>query len=79
MKLFFIIIEVKIILTFNIMENEVKKEIKNILEMIYWLYQKDLKSGNIVKDKNIKTFGKICKKRNPLKNNDDSALFSYGN
>lgn len=55
-----------------------KEEIKNILEMLYWLYQKELKAGNIDKDKHIVSFGKICRKINILKNNNDCALFNYG-
>ncbi|MBA7704355.1 hypothetical protein ES703_113161 [subsurface metagenome] len=51
--------------------------LKNILEMIYWLYQKDLKAGNITKDKSIVSFGKIIKKRNPINNNENPNLFNY--
>jgi len=58
-------------------EEEIKIASNKILEMVYWLYQKDLKSGNIAKN-DLMSFGKICKKRNPLKNNDDSTLFNYG-
>lgn len=54
---------------------ESKIIINKILEMIYWLYLKDLKTGNIIKE--INSFGKICKKRNPLKNDDNFNLFNY--
>lgn len=43
--------------------------------MIYWLYQKELKSGNITKDKLLASFGKILKKK-AVKNNEPN-LFGY--
>ena len=59
-------------------QEETRIAINKLLEMIYCLYMKELKAGNIGKDKNSSSFGKICKKRNPLKNNDDPTLFNYG-
>ena len=45
--------------------------------MIYWLYQKDLKSGDITKDKLIPSFGKILNKKCLLNKNDNPTLFNY--
>ena len=58
-------------------QEEIKIAVNKIVEIIYEMYIKDLKSGNIGKDNDIKSFGKICKKRNILKNNDNSAFFNY--
>ena len=58
-------------------DKENKRVIYKISELIYEMYLKDLKSGNIIKEP-IKYYGKICKKRNPIRNNDDSTLFNYG-
>ena len=52
-----------------------QKEINSILEMIYWLFMKELKAGKIRKDNPC--FGKICKKRDLLKKNDEPNLFNY--
>lgn len=52
-----------------------QKEINSILEMIYWLYMKDLKAGNITKDKLISFYGKIIKKKTVK--NDEPNLFGY--
>ena len=52
-------------------QEEIKIAVNKIVEIIYEMYIKDLKSGNIGKDNDIKSFGKICKKRNILKNNDN--------
>jgi len=41
------------------------KEVNNFLEMIYWLYQKDLKNGNLkdgICSENKQAFGKSAKK-----------------
>ena len=50
-----------------------KKDIQitanKILEMIYSLYFKELKAGNITKDKLIPSFGKIIKKRKLVTDN----------
>jgi len=59
-------------------KEEIKIEVNKILEMIYWLYQKEIKAGNINKDKIITSFGKIVKKRNSFKNNGNATLFNYG-
>ena len=60
-------------------QEEIQIAVNKFIEIIYEMYIKDLKSGNIGKDNTIKSFGKICKKRNPLKNNnEDSTLFNYG-
>ena len=58
-------------------ETEVKTAIKNILEMIYWLYKKELKDGNITKDNMVSSFGKILKKKDAVKKNDLPNLFNY--
>jgi hypothetical protein len=59
-------------------EEENQIEIKKLVELIYEMYLKDLSSGNLVNEP-AKSFGKICKKKNPLKNIDGSRLFYYGN
>ena len=62
------------------MESEteyIQRAAKVILELIYEMYVKDLKSGNILSNKDIASFGKICKKRKSF-NNNDPTLFSYG-
>ena len=48
------------------MESEteyIQKAANTILELIYEMYVKDLKSGNILNNKGVASFGKICKKR----------------
>jgi hypothetical protein len=63
------------------MESEteyIQRTANTILELIYEMYVKDLKSGNILRSKGIASFGKICKKRKSF-NNDDPTLFNYGN
>lgn len=59
-------------------EEEIQIAVNKFVEIIYEMYIKDLKSGNINKDKDIKSFGKICKKRNILRNHEDQNLFNYG-
>lgn len=56
----------------------IQKATKAILELIYEMYVKDLKSGNIQSNKDIPAFGKICKKRNVLSNHEEPNLFNYG-
>ena len=58
-------------------EEENKITVNKILEMIYWLYQKELKSGYMTKDKLLSSFGKICKKRSLLRKNEEPNLFNY--
>ena len=58
-------------------EDKLKNEINIILEMIYWLYQKELKEGNFKKEKFLPSFGKILKRKNPFKNNGGETLFGY--
>ena len=46
-------------------EEEIKKAINTILEMIYWSYQKDLKNGNLkdgICSENKQTVGKSAQK-----------------
>lgn len=62
------------------MESEteyIQKTAKTILEFIYEMYVKDLKSGNILNNKGVVSFGKICKKRKSF-DSDDPTLFNYG-
>ena len=62
------------------MESEteyIQKAANTILELIYEMYLKDLKSGNIQNNKGVVSFGKICKKRKSF-NSDDPTLFNYG-
>ena len=49
---------------------ESKIIINKILEMIYWLYQKELKAGNITKDNMVSSFEKILKKKDAVKKNE---------
>ena len=58
-------------------EEEIKIAANKILEMVYWLYQKELKSGNITKDKLIPSFGKILKKKGDFRKNEEPNLFNY--
>ena len=63
------------------MESEteyIQRSAKAILELIYEMYVKDLKAGNILSNKGSASFGKICKKRKSF-NSDDSTLFNYDN
>ncbi len=57
-------------------EEEIKIAVNMFIKIIYEMYLKDLKSGNIVKD-SLKSFGKICKKRGVFKNNEEPNLFNY--
>ena len=60
-------------------QEEIQIAIKNIIELIYEMYIKDLKSGNIIKDKEpIKSFGKICNRKKTLNKYDGPNLFNYG-
>ena len=62
------------------MESEteyIQKAANTILELIYEMYLKDLKSGSIQGSKGAASFGKICKKRKSF-DNDDPTLFNYG-
>ena len=59
-------------------EEEIQIAVNKFIEIIYEMYIKDLKSGNIGKDNTIKSFGKICKKRGVLANHEDQNLFNYG-
>lgn len=67
-------------MTIKTMESEteyIQRAEKVILELIYEMYVKDLKSGNIQNSRGVVSFGKICKKRKSF-NNNDPTLFSYG-
>jgi len=55
-------------------KEEIKILANKVLEMLYWLYQKELKSGN-TKNKLIPLFGKIIKKKAIRK--DEPNLFGY--
>jgi len=59
-------------------KEEIQIAVNKFIEIIYEMYVKDLKSGNITKDNHIPSFGKICKKRNPLRNHEELNLFNYG-
>ena len=64
------------------MESEteyIQKTANTILELIYEMYVKDLKSGNIQKNNDVVSFGKIYKKRNVLASRQEPNLFNYGN
>jgi hypothetical protein len=58
-------------------KEEIKIEVNKILEMLYTLYQKELKEGKISKDSLFSTFGKIIKKKSVPGKNDVPNLFSY--
>ena len=58
-------------------QEEIQIAIKKIIEIIYEMYVKDLKSGNITKDNYIPSFGKILKKKSTFKKNDLPNLFNY--
>ena len=60
-------------------EEEIQIAINTLIELIYEMYIKDLKNGNIGKDKlTIKSFGKICNRRKTLNKYDGPNLFNYG-
>lgn len=54
-------------------QEEIQIALKKIIELIYEMYTKDLKSGNV--SKSIKSFGKILTKK---VKNDNPTLFNYG-
>lgn len=56
-------------------ENQIT--INKIIEVIYKMYLKDLKSGNIVIEP-IKSFGKICKKKDFKNGYKNPTLFKFG-
>jgi hypothetical protein len=56
-------------------QEEIQIAIGKIIELIYEMYTKDLKSGNI--NKSIKSFGKILNKKSLLNKNDNPTLFNY--
>ena len=61
------------------LSKEKMKNEKNILiEIIYKNYLRDSRSGKI-SNEFIKSYGKICKKRNVFNNHDNPTLFNYGN
>ena len=57
-------------------KEEIQVAVNNILEMIYALYQKELKAGKLNKDNLVSSFGKVIKKK-AVKNNDLPNLFNY--
>lgn len=59
-----------------IREEEIKRTINEIMEIIYEMYLQDLKIGNAVIEP-IRSFGKICKKRNFSGNHEETNLFNY--
>ena len=56
-------------------QEEIQIAISKIIELVYEMYIKDLKSGNITKS--IKSFGKIINKRGVIRKNDNPTLFGY--
>lgn len=57
-------------------QEEIQIAISKIIELIYEMYIKDLKLGNV--SKSIKSFGKILNKKGILNKNDNPTLFNYG-
>ena len=57
-------------------QEEIQIAISKIIELVYEMYIKDLKSGNITKS--IKSFGKIINKRGVIHKSDNPTLFNYG-
>jgi hypothetical protein len=57
-------------------EEEIKIAINKINELIYEMFLKDLKSGNI-SSKPVKSYGKILNKRGALVKYDNPTLFKY--
>ena len=55
-------------------QEQIQIDIFKIIELVYEMYIKDLKSGNITKS--IKSFGKIINKRGKLNKNDYPTLFN---
>jgi len=58
-------------------EEEVKIAVNKINELIYEMFLKDLKSGNISKE-HIKSYGKVINKRNVFNKYNEPTLFNYG-
>ena len=58
-------------------EEEIQIAINKMVQIIYEMYIKDLKNGNIKKE-SIKSFGKICNRRKTLNKYDGPNLFNYG-
>lgn len=58
-------------------KEEIQIAVNKFIEIIYEMYVKDLKSGNITKDNHIPSFGKILKKKSNFKKNDLPNLFNY--
>jgi len=58
-------------------KEEIQIAVNKFIEIIYEMYVKDLKSGNITKDNYIHSFGKILKKKSNFKKNDLPNLFNY--
>ena len=57
--------------------DEVKRDIAILIEIIYEMYLKDLKSGNMA-NKLLKSYGKICKRRGFINGYKNPTLFNIG-
>lgn len=57
-------------------QEEIQIAIGKIIELVYEMYIKDLKSGNI--SSSIKSFGKVINKKGAKYKNSDPTLFEYG-
>ena len=57
-------------------QEELKIMANKVLEMLYCLYQKEIKAGS-TKDNLIPYFGKIIKKKDAGKRKDEPNLFGY--
>jgi hypothetical protein len=61
------------------MENETEitqSAVNNLLEMIYWLYQKDLKSGKLNELKPVWAVGNQTIKKSRFSTNEQASLFN---
>lgn len=58
-------------------DKKIQLAINKLIEIIYEMYLKDLKSGNIVMEP-IKSFGKICKKKDFKNGYKNPTLFKFG-
>ncbi len=58
-------------------KEEIQITVNKFIEIIYEMYMKDLKAGNIVKEP-VKSYGKICKKRGFINGYKNPTIFNIG-
>ncbi|GAH11704.1 unnamed protein product [marine sediment metagenome] len=58
-------------------QEEIQIAVNKFIEIIYEMYLKDLKSGNMA-NKSLKSYGKICKRRGFINGYKNPTLFNIG-